>query len=319
MQTARREHRPGGRRAQAPMPPQGMTRRDIALLWLVMLLWALCFPLITLGLAFAPPLLLAALRSFVAGAALLLPAFVLRRPWPRGWRVWLALAGTGISLTSLGFGGMFLAGGRVTPGLATVLANVQPLLAAGLAFFALGERLGPHRRVGLFLGFAGILLVAAPGFGAGSANSSPLGAAYIVLSAVGVAAGNVLLKWSAGRVDVLVATGWQLVLGGIPLLAAALRFEATEQVTWDLPFIAVLLALSLPGTALAFTLWFSLLHRGELTDLNTFTFLTPVFALIVGALLFEEVLIPLELGGVTLILAGVTWTSRQTSTNVHQR
>lgn len=277
------------------------------------MLWALCFPLITLGLAFAPPLMLAALRSFVAGAGLLLPALILRRPWPRGWRVWLALTGAGLSLTALGFGGMFLAGGEVTPGLATVLANVQPLLAAALAFFVLGERLGPRRRVGLALGFAGILLVAVPGFASGSANSSPLGVAYIALGAVGVAVGNVLLKWLAGRVDLLVAMGWQLVLGGLPLLAGALRFEAAQPVTWNLTFVIVLLSLALPGTALAFTLWFSLLHRAELTRLNTFTFLTPVFALIIGALFFAETLTLLELGGVLLILAGLTWISRQPS------
>lgn len=282
-------------------------------LGLVMLLWALCFPLITLGLAFAPPLMLAALRSFVAGAGLLLPALILRRPWPRGWRVWLALTGAGFSLTTVGFGGMFLAGGEVTPGLATVLANVQPLLAAALAFFVLGERLGPRRRVGLFLGFAGILLVAVPGFASGSANSSPLGVAYIALGAVGVAVGNVLLKWLAGRVDLLVAMGWQLVLGGLPLLAGALRFEAAQPVTWNLTFVIVLLSLALPGTALAFTLWFSLLHRAELTRLNTFTFLTPIFALIIGALFFAETLTLLELGGVLLILAGLTWISRQPS------
>jgi drug/metabolite transporter (DMT)-like permease len=257
--------------------------------------------------------MLAALRSFVAGAGLLLPALVLRRPWPRGWRVWLAETGAGLSLTARGFGGMFLAGGEVTPGLATVLANVQPLLAAALAFFVLGERLGPRRRVGLFLGFAGILLVAAPGFASGSANSSPLGVAYIALGAVGVAVGNVLLKWLAGRVDLLVAMGWQLVLGGLPLLAGALRFEATQPVTWNLTFVTVLLSLALPGTALAFTLWFSLLHRGELTRLNTFTFLTPVFALIIGALFFAETLSLLELGGVFLILAGLAWISRQPS------
>lgn len=119
--------------------------------------------------------MLAALRSFVAGAGLLLPAIVLRRTWPRGWRVWLGLLGTGLTVTSMGFGGMFLAGGLVSPGLATVLANVQPLIAAVLGFFLLRERLGPRRQVGLLLGFGGILLVALPGLGVNGANSSPAG------------------------------------------------------------------------------------------------------------------------------------------------
>lgn len=284
---------------------------DVMRLGLVMFLWALCFPLVTVGLAFAPPLTLAALRSFVAGAGLLLPAIVLRRAWPRGWRVWLGLLGTGLTVTSMGFGGMFLAGGLVSPGLATVLANVQPLIAAVLGFFLLGERLGSRRRVGLSLGFGGILLVALPGFVVSGANSTPAGISYILLGAVGVAAGNVLLKKLAGQVDLLMATGWQLVLGGIPLWVVAQLWEAPQQVTWNLTFVAVLLALGLLGTAVAFALWFSLLHRSELNRLNTATFLTPAFALILGALFFSESLQWVEMLGIAFILTSVLWASRR--------
>jgi len=217
----------------------------------------------------------------------------------------------GLGATSLGFGGMFLAGGIVSPGLAAVLANVQPLIAAGLAYLVLSERLGPRRRVGLLLGFAGIILIALPSSGAENANSSPLGVGYVLLGALGVAVGNVLLKRLAGQVDLLMATGWQFILGGVPLFLAAQIFEVPVQVAWSPSFVVVLLALALLGTALAFTLWFSLLHRGELTRLNTFTFLTPVFALIIGALFFAESLRLVEMGGIVLTLAGALRVSRR--------
>jgi len=283
---------------------------DLARLALVMFLWALCFPLITAGLAAAPPFYYAALRSLVAGAALLVPAFILRRPMPRGRSVWLGLLGVGLFATSLGFAGMFLAGGIVSPGLATVLANVQPLIAAVLAYLILSEKLGPKRRIGLSLGFAGILLIALPGFGEASANSTPLGLAYILLAALGVAVGNVLLKRLTGKVDLLMATGWQFILGSAPLILASRLFEAPTQVDWSPAFIGILLALSLLGTALAFALWFSVLHRGELTRLNTFTFLTPGLALIIGIAFFSESLRLVELGGIALVSAGVWWVSR---------
>ncbi|MCA9876066.1 MAG: DMT family transporter [Anaerolineales bacterium] len=290
---------------------QNVSPGDIARLALVMFLWALCFPLIVVGLTLAPPLTFAALRAFVAGAGLLLPAIVLRRAWPRGWRVWLLLLGIGLTVTSMGFGGMFLAGGLVSPGLATVLANVQPLIAAVLGFFLLGERLGPRRRLGLSLGFAGIVLVALPGFGVNGANSSPAGISFIMLGAVGVAVGNVLLKKLAGQVDLLMATGWQFILGGLPLLALAWVWESPGQVVWSGSFVLVLLALGLVGTAVAFALWFSLLHRSELNRLNTATFLTPAFALILGALFFSESLQWAEMLGIAFILAGVLWASRR--------
>lgn len=297
---------------------KGILPGDAVRLAVIMFLWALCFPLIATGLAAAPPLYFAALRSLVAGAGLLLPAFALRQPLPRGWRVWLLLLGVGLSATSLGFTGMFLAGGVVSPGVATVLANAQPLIAAGLAYLVLGERLGSRRRVGLALGFAGIILIALPGFGGASANSTPAGVGYVLLGAVGVAVGNVLLKRLAGQADasaplntsLLMVTGWQFILGGIPLFLAAQLFEAPIQVAWSLSFVLVLLLLGLLGTALAFVLWFSALHRAELTRLNAFTFLTPVIALAIGMIFFSESLRLVEIDGILLTLAGVWWVSR---------
>lgn len=162
----------------------------------------------------------------------------------------------------------------------------------------------------LLLGFIGILLIALPGLGGDNANSTPMGVGYVLLGAVGVALGNVLLKRLAGQVDLLMATGWQFILGTVPLLLAAQVFERPVQVAWSPSFVVVLLALGLPGTALAFALWFWLLHRGELTRLNTFTFLTPAVALIIGMLFFAERLGLTEVGGILLILAGVWWVSR---------
>jgi drug/metabolite transporter (DMT)-like permease len=205
---------------------------------------------------------------------------------------------------------MFLAGGIVSPGLATVLANSQPLIAAGLAYFALGERLGPHRWVKLLLGFIGIILIASTGFSGSGAGLSPLGAGYILLGALGVAGGNVLLKRLTGQVDLWMATGWLFILGGTPLLLAALVLEPLTQIEWGLRFVILLLTLSLLGTALAFLLWFSLLHRGELNRLNAFTFLTPIFALIIGAFFFDERLHLVEAGGIGLTLIGVLGVNR---------
>ena len=288
---------------------QSLSWRDIALLLLVMFLWALCFPLISVGLATAPPLSFAALRAFVAGASLLVLAILWRRPFPRHERVWFKLAGVGLGTTSLGFGGMFLAGGIVSPGIATVLANSQPLIAAVLAYFVLGERLSPPIRIGLSLGFAGIILTAFSTFGSQSATNALLGPVYILLAALGVAVGNVLLKSLADEIDPLVAVGSQFVIGAVPLLSLALVFESPIKIVWSLAFTVDLLALSLFGTALVFVLWFSLMHRNRLTHLNTFTFLTPAFALVIGAFFFNERLGWLEIAGILLILSGISWVS----------
>lgn len=286
-----------------------MLTADLSRITLVMFLWALCFPLISAGLSTTPPLYFAAMRSFVAGAGLLIPAFALRRPVPQGSQTWLSLLGVGLGSVTLGFGGMFLAGGLVSPGLATVLANAQPLIAAGLAYAVLRERLDRHRGIGLLIGFTGIILIASGGFSS-SAGLNPSGVGYILLGALGVAGGNVLLKRLTGQVDLWMATGWMFILGGIPLLLAALALESPAQIEWGPRFVVVLLTLSLLGTALVFFLWFSLLHRGELNRLNAFTFLTPIFALIIGILFFDEGLRWTEAGGIALTVMGVLGVNR---------
>jgi len=277
---------------------------------LVTLLWAACFPLITAGQGMAPPLTFAALRALVAGVGLLAPAVVLRRPLPNRRHVWLLLMGVGLTTTSLGFAGMFLAGGRVSPGLATVIANAQPLIAAVLAYFFLAERLDWRQRWGLAVGFVGILAVAAPGFNQAPAGARPSGVLNVLAGALGVAIGNVLLKRLAGQVDLLMAMGWQFVLGAVPLWLLAAWWEAPLRLTWTPQFVVLLPALGWLGTALAYGLWFALLAHAELTRLNTFTFLTPAFALSIGVFFFNERLRPTELGGMALILAGVWWVSR---------
>lgn len=292
---------------------QNKVSTDLLTTVLVMFLWALCFPLISIGLTTVPPMYFATLRAFVAGTSLVALAFILHRPFPCNGRVWLKLVGIGLGTTSLGFGGMFLAGRIVSPGIATVLANSQPLIAAVLAYFVLGERLDPPVRIGLSLGFAGIILTAFASLGSQNTTNPLLGPIYILLGALGVAVGNVLLKSLVEEIDPLVAVGCQFLIGALPLLFLSLAFESPIKIVWSLPFIVDLLVLSLFGTALAFVLWFSLMHRNKLTRLNTFTFLTPVFGLMIGAIFFNERLGWLGIGGVLLILSGIAWLSSRES------
>lgn len=136
-----------------------MTIATIAQIILVMLLWAACFPLITAGIEFAPHLSFAALRAVLAGVTLTVLALALRRPFPKERGIWAMIAIVGLGATSLGFLGMFHAAEFVSPGIATVIANTQPLLAAVLAGMILEERLTMRGKAGLFLGFVGILVI----------------------------------------------------------------------------------------------------------------------------------------------------------------
>lgn len=287
-----------------------MTVRTIAQIIFVMLLWAACYPLITIGIEFAPHLTFAALRAILAGLALTGLAIALRRPLPRGRRVWAMIAVIGVGATSLGFLGMFHAAEFVSPGIATVIANTQPLLAAVLAGLVLNERLTPLGKLGLILGFVGILVIASPQFFAGGQASYLIGIVYIILAAFGITISNVVIKRIAGEVDVLMAMGLQMLIGSLPLVIAAWSLEDPTSIQWSFTFVGALIVLSLFGSALVYWLWFSILQKAQLNRANAFSFLIPIFGLTMGALFFDEPLGWPQLVGIALAILGVGLVTR---------
>lgn len=278
---------------------------------LAMLLWAACFPLITVGLPFAPHLTFAALRAVIAGATLIILASAVGRPLPPlELRIWAALIVVALGATSLGFVGMFHAAEFVSPGLATVIANTQPLLAALLAALWLGERVSAAAAFGLGIGFAGILLIAAPQLLDGSDQSYAIGVGFILLAALGVTLSNVAIKTIVGEVDALMAMGFQLLIGSTPIAIGAVISEDPFSIAWNPTFIASLLLLSLLGSALVYWLWFSALAAVELTRANSFSFLVPVFGLSLGIFFFGEKLSGIQITGILLILFGILLVNR---------
>lgn len=216
----------------------------------------------------------------------------------------------GFGATSLGFLGMFHAAEFVTPGLATVIANTQPVMAAVLSIVWLRERFSAAGWAGLAAGFAGILVIASPHLSS-DGNSYLLGVGYIVLAALGVTVSNVAIKSIAGKVDVLSGMGIQLLLGSIPLAFAAFYGEDPTAIEWTPMFTFSLLSLALLGSALVYWLWFSVLETVPLNRANVFSFLIPVFGLTMGAVFFDERLSGFQITGIVLIVLGIVLVNLQ--------
>ena len=278
-----------------------------------MLLWAACFPLLVIGIELAPHLSFATLRAVIAGLVLVGLACALRRPFPRGASVWAILSIMGVGATSLGYLGMFHAAEFVSPGIATVIANTQPLLAAGLGGLVLGERLQPSGKAGLFIGFLGIVVIAAPQLFSSGQDNYLLGIAYIVLAALGITVSNVMIKKIAGQVDLLMALGMQFLIGSVPLAIIAGMTEDLGAIQWTSTFIAVLLALSVFGSALVYVIWMSALTVVPLNKANAFSFLVPIFGLTMGVLFYGETLGVSKIIGISLAIIGVLLVTRKGS------
>tara|TARA_R110000850_G_C9974283_1_gene465410 strand:+ start:863 stop:1762 length:900 start_codon:yes stop_codon:yes gene_type:complete len=277
--------------------------RTVAGMVLIAFLWAICFPFIVVGLPDAPPLLFAALRAISAGFCLILIAVGKGKRISFSPRKFLMLTVIGFSYTGMGLGGMFLGAGKLGPGLATVLANAQPLFAAVLGLFIFRELVTGRMFAGLIVGFIGVVVLATPEMEFGNARFT--GAVYVLVGAIGTAFGNVLLKYQAGSDDIYWAMGIQLVIGSAFLGIASVGLGEGMEIDWTWSFSAALFVLAIPATALMVVLWYALLASAPLNSLNSFTFLTPVFGLVMGILLVGETFSFVEVIGIGITVIGL--------------
>lgn len=296
-----------------PMPDPTLENRRLGLTGTgaaglaVVFVWSTCFVAIKGTEGAVPPLHYASLRALVAAGVLLLAATALGRLRPPGG-TWPWLLGLGLTSTTLALAGMFLSVGLAGPTLSAVLANSQPLLAAPLAALLFGERFSLAGGMGLGLGLLGVTLTLWGSTGGGSSRT--IGLLLALASAVGLAGGNLLMRYLAPRVDALTAVTWQYTIGGVALLLWSRLAEGPVDVPWSsLRFLLGLAYLGVVASAGASLAWYLLLRRTDLNPLNALTLLTPALSAALAWVLFREEITPIAGVGITATLLGVALAS----------
>lgn len=278
------------------------------------------------------PLFLAAFRLLPAGLLVLIVAAVLKLPQPKTWKAWLWIA-----LFALVDGAMFqglLTVGLVNTGagLGAVLIDAQPLVVALLARILFGSLIGPWGWLGLTIGIAGISLCGLPteliyslwqngiplqswlqalqGYGTNEstwemANLLQNGEFLMLLAALSMSVGTILMGYVKRHADPIVATGWHMLLGGIPLAVMSGVWEPYPIDNLLLSDWAGLVYATVFGTALTYGMFFYLAANGNMTSVSALIFLTPVFALLFSSLFLNESLSILQWVGVMLTLISV--------------
>ncbi|WP_425402286.1 EamA family transporter [Inquilinus limosus] len=263
-------------------------------------IWGSTYYVTTAFLPHGYPLTVAMLRALPAG--LLLLAFV--RTLPTG--IWW---GRSFILGALNFSFfwamLFVSAYRLPGGVAATVGAIQPLIVIALARLVLGRAVRPLAVAAGIAGVIGIaLLVLTP-----KAALDPIGIAAGIAGAASMACGTVLTRHWRPPVGNLTFTAWQLTAGGILLVPAALWLEPS------LPALTIanvlgMAWLGLIGAALTYILWFRGLARIEPSAAASLGFLSPLVATLLGWLLLDQSLTPLQLGGFVLVVASV-WLSQR--------
>lgn len=266
------------------------------------------------------PLFMAGIRLVPAGLLILLAAHWMGRPQPQGRQAWAWIALFGLVDGALFQG--FLAEGlvRTGAGLGSVMIDSQPLAVALMARFLFGEQVRFWGWLGLLFGVLGISLLGLPEPVVYSLLQGHISVAggvdwlervfqngqwLMLLAALSMAVGTVLMRYVSRHADPVAATGWHMILGGLPLFGLSAWGEVGQWQQLGGADWAALAYSTVFGSAIAYGLFFYFAATGSLTSLSSLTFLTPIFALLFGNLFLGEVLNPMQWFGVGLTLVSI--------------
>jgi drug/metabolite transporter (DMT)-like permease len=196
---------------------------------------------------------------------------------------------------------------------AVIFVYTQPLWTLLLAHpFLHDERLGISKVTGVIIALAGLCLV----FGS---RSTELGPYYWIGDLMEIATG---FLWAATTIYVKrfiwsrPITHFQTLFAqlffSIPLLVlASLLFERGLPVSFAKPVIAALFYQSALVAFASYLAWFWLLHRFQASRLAAFTFLAPIFGVILSAIFLHEQL-TIFLGiGLVMVMSGIYLVNRR--------
>ena len=267
---------------------------------------------------YTTPFFMAGVRLVPAGVLVLVVAVILKLPQPKTWQAWLWILAFAVVDGAMFQG--FLAQGIVKTGagLGSVMIDSQPLAVALMSSWLFGEVIGLWGWLGLSIGILGISLIGLPDRwiysiftgNLGEVNLNLLGLFdngewLMLLASLSMAVGTVMIPYISRHSDPVVATGWHMIIGGLPLFGLSWLQESQQ---WDNLTVEGWLALGYAtvfGSAIAYGIFFYLASKGNLTSLSALTFLTPIFALLFGTIILSEVLSSLQSLGVALTVVSI--------------
>jgi drug/metabolite transporter (DMT)-like permease len=264
------------------------------------------------------PLFMAGFRLLPAGIVILLVTIWQKRTQPSSLKAWLW-----ITLFALIDGTLFqgfLAEGldKTGAGIGSVIIDSQPLAVALLSSWLFGELIGIWGGLGLGIGILGISLIGLPEEWIDLlwVGQLPIitptwqvflhsGESLMLMASFSMAVGTILIRYVARYVDPVVATGWHMIIGGLPLLFLSAQWESGQWINITIQGWFCLIYSTIFGSAIAYGLFFYLASKDNLTSLSSLTFLTPVFALSFGNFFLAESLNPLQWMGVCLTIVSI--------------
>lgn len=265
---------------------------------------------IKVGVDTIPPMTLSAGRLVLAAIVLIVFAIYGRDAIPMTPKIWgvclfIGLFGNALPYTLISWGEL-----RIDSGLAAILMGIVPISTAVLAHvFTHDESLTVQRLIGIFVGFAGIIVLVGWKSLTGLHTDIPYELA-VLLGAFCYAVTNIFVRrhvYIPGRV---LAAGSTLA-GALIMLPMALAYERPWSLSPSPESLGAMIMLGLLPTAVAALIYLRLIKATGATFVSQVNYLVPALGVVWGVALLAERPSWRALIALTLILTGIALVNRR--------
>ena len=280
----------------------------IGILVLCCMFWGLQQILVKLTLPEVPPVMQAALRC--VGATLLLFVWCRWRGialFRRDGSLWAGLLAGALFAAEFAFiyqGLLHTSASRLT-----VFLYTSPFWVAALVpVFVKSEHLRPLQWLGLVCAFIAVVFALREGMGGGSARGDLMGllaGAFWGLTTVSIRATNLT------RISPEKLLFYQIAFTAVSLSGVSLALGETWSFNWSRMAWTIMAVQAGVGAVASYLVGMWMLGRYPATKISVFVFLTPLFALLFGALLLGEAVTPTLLASLALVAAGIVLVNRR--------
>lgn len=300
--------------APATATTRGSTLRVWSALLIVYFVWGSTYVAIALMIETMPGLTGSGIRFLTAGIAMAVIVAIARGP--RTLRVTRRQAGSsaliGIMLPATGVGTVSIVSDHVPTSVAALIVATIPLWVVVIRLVT-RDRPRPFTLIGVIIGLGGLAFILLPGGSSTPASGPAADGTAIVAGSIALVCSSfvwALGSWLSPRLatpsNILVFTTYQLVVAGMVLLVAGalsgerINFASVSTASWlGLAYLIIF------GSLVSYTAFTWLIGNASLSLVSTYAYVNPAVAVILGVIVFGEVISSDVIFGVLFVLGGV--------------
>jgi drug/metabolite transporter (DMT)-like permease len=289
---------------------QGTKVKAFIALALVCFFWGTTWVASKEAVSHMPALQMAGMRQFFGGTCYILFFLFKGAKFPRG-KEW-------ITIFVLGFLNFTLSNGLstwgvkfISAGLGSIIGAIFPLWLVVIGLFSSHSRLNKKTITGLLIGFVGICIIFYEHLNDFFIGDFRLGIFLSVAATWSWAFGTLYTKKHAAIFNPYFGLGLQMFISGIALIGVshisndALPYKEIPWQSWT--GIAYLVVF---GSVISFIAYLYALQNLPTEQVSIYAYINPIVAVILGWILFGEMLTPFIIAGVLVTLYGVYLVNR---------